>query len=216
MQIKLTIQFHEQEIPPKCRKPRNVEHEETVKVKIADTTEEEAPVAFVVHQYNESPIKVRSYKGQLYKEVPVVFYNGKECKEYKLEDIPWEKLLKKYTRFGDYTTKSEYMTFLQVTSREYLLVNGVVYKRCYEPYYRIVTFGCSGDGTAIFPEFSDKSRKTVSGYSALDKERAIKDAILIAEGRKDNHCNDDIEKLSQGEISVHAPEFCKRKFKPQI
>lgn len=38
MVIELEIEFHENEIPPKCRLPRPVKHKDTIKVKIAETT----------------------------------------------------------------------------------------------------------------------------------------------------------------------------------
>ena len=186
------------------------------KAKIKEASKEEAPLAFIVHSLKERPMEVRLFKGQLYKEARISFYNGKKSEEYPFDAIPWETVFRKYTGYGEYISKSEYIAYLKLTSREYLIVDGVVFRRCYEPFYRITTFDYRGCGTAIFPEFSDKSRKEVPGYSALDKDKAIADAIKIAEGRGDEKDIDSIKEMAQGPIEVIIPSACKRKFRPQI
>lgn len=216
MVINLEIEFHENEIPPRCRKPRQVRHQDTVSVKIRETTFEAAPIAFIVHSLRGRPVNVRLYKGQLYKEARISFYNGKESEEYPFESIPWHTVFCNYTPSNAYTTRAEYIAYLKVESREYLIVDRALYVRCYEPYYKITTFGLFGDGTAIFPEFSLKSRKIVFGYSALDKDQAIEDAVAIAKERGDDGSIDGIKNLAQGPIDVLIPEACKRKFNPQI
>lgn len=216
MIIELNIEFHESEIPPRCRLPRPVSHKETVKVKIKEARKEDAPVAFIVHSLKERPMEVRLYKNQLYKEARISFYNGKKAEEYSFDTIPWETVFRKYTGYMEYISKSEYIAYLKLTSREYLIVDGVVFRRCYEPFYRITTFGYRGCGTAIFPEFSDKSRKEVPGYSALDKEKAIADAVKIACERGDESSINSIKKMVQGPIEVIIPSACKRKFRPQL
>lgn len=107
-------------------------------------------MAFIVHSLKERPMEVRLYKNQLYKEARISFYNGKESEEYPFDAIPWETVFRKYTGYGEYISKSEYIAYLKLTSREYLIVDGVVFRRCYEPFYRITTFGYRGCGTAIF------------------------------------------------------------------
>lgn len=216
MTIELNIEFHESEIPPRCRLPRPVSHKENVKVKIKEANKEEAPVAFIVHSLKDRPMEIRLYKNQLYKEARISFYNGKESEEYSFDAIPWESVFRKYMGYGEYISKAEYIAYLKLTSREYLIIDGVVFRRCYEPYYRITTFGFHGCGTAIFPEFSDKSRKEVPGYSALDKERAIADAVKIACGRGDESSINSIKEMAQGPIDVIIPSACKRKFRPQL
>lgn len=88
MTIELNIEFHESEIPPRCRLPRHVSHKETVKVKIKEASKKEAPLAFIVHSLKERPMEVRLYKNQLYKEARISFYNGKESEEYPFDAIP--------------------------------------------------------------------------------------------------------------------------------
>lgn len=214
MVIEIEIEFHENEIPPRCRKPRPIGHKEKVKVRIKEATASEAPVAFIVHSLKERPMEVRLFKNQLYKEARISFYNGKSAEEYAFEAIPWETVFRKYPNYGEYT-KAEYIAYLKLTSREYLIVDGRVFHRCYEPFYRITTFGYYGCGTAIFPEFSDKSRKEVFGYSALDKDQAISDAIEIARNRGDEKDFDSIRRMPHGPIDVIIPSACKRKFKRQ-
>lgn len=216
MVLEIDIEFHESEVPPRCRKPRMIGHKDKVKVKIAESTPEEAPVAFLVHSLKERPIEVRLHRGQLYKEARISFYNGESSEEYAFEAIPWQSVFEKYTGFGEYTTKQEYIAYLKLRSREYLVVDKKVFRKCYEPYYRVITFGLYGGGTAIFPEFSDKSRKVVVGYSALDRDRAISDATHKAKERGDEESIPSIRKMAQGPIEVLIPEACKRKFRPQI
>lgn len=213
MVIDLQIEFHEQEIPPKCRKARPVGYQENVKVKVREAEPDSAPVAFLIEERGKNPLIIREYKGQLYKEANISFYNGKESEPYPFDEIPWETLFKKYTIPGTYTTRAEYIAYLNVESRKYLIVDRTVYRQCYEPFYEIVTFGLCGDGTAIFPQFSDRSRKMVQGYGALEKEKAIADAIVVANGRRDGKSIPGIKNLVHGEIKVLLPQMCKRKYK---
>lgn len=215
MVIELEIEFHEQEVPPRCRLPRPVEHKDTTKVKIAEVSPEVAPVVFVIRNERDKT-EVRRYKDKLYKEAKLSFYNGKQQEEYPFEEIPWQTIFRKYTPFGEYTTRAEYEAYLKLRSKEFLIVDKVVFIRCTEPYYHIAVFGYSGCGTAVFPEFCDSSRKSVLGYSALDKETAIKDAVKIARSRGDEDCIERIEKLVHGYIEVLDPSACKRKFTKQI
>lgn len=213
MTIDLEIEFHENEIPPRCRKPRPIEHKETVKVKIREVSDEVAPIAFTIEGDRKDSVIIREYKGQLYKEANISFYNGREREPYAFDQIPWQTVLEKYTFPGTYTTRAEYIAYLKVQSRKYLIVDKTVYNLCYEPYYEIVTFGLCGDGTAIFPQFSDRSRKMVRGYSALEKDKAINDAITVAKATRDEKHISGIANLVHGEIKVLMPEMCKRKYK---
>lgn len=216
MKLQLEIDFSELEIPAGCRKPRHVEYKDTITVKIREATPENAPVAFIVHQFNQKPIKVRSYKGQLYREAWISYYDGKKSQVYPFEDTPWQQVLWPYRNpFDRPMTKAECVAYIKKEANTYLIVDNEVYRLCYEPYYRITTFGYSGCGTDIFTEFSSKSRKIVDGYSALDKSKAIKDAITIASERGDKHSILSITELSQGWIDVLLPVCCTRKFNPQ-
>lgn len=53
MVTSLEIEFHESEIPPRCRKSRMIGHKDTVNVKINEASEADAPVAFIFHSYNQ-------------------------------------------------------------------------------------------------------------------------------------------------------------------
>ena len=216
MEVLIDIGFSENEIPPRCRLPRAISHTETVKVKIKEATPEEAPVAFVVHSYNSAPLSVRLYKNQLYKEARISYYDGKQSQVYPFDETPWKtELSPTRSSFEKGLTKAEVMAYLKTRSRQYLIVDRTVYVQCYEPYYHITTFGYSGCGTGLFIDYSIRSRKVVYGYSALDKDKAIEDAIAIAEGREDQSCIENIKKCVQGHIEVLMPVACKRKYKPQ-
>lgn len=190
-------------------------HTEKVNIKICETSLEEAPIAFIVKLINEGSINIRTYKGQLYREARVSFYNGVESTEYNLEDIKWEHVLGKYQQSGELTTKAEYVAHLKLKSREYLLIDGVLYQKCYEPFYKIQTLGPKGGGTSIIVEFSDKSRKVVEGYSALHEKQVVNDAIKVAKCRDDFSSIPFLENLSAGRIQVKDTSKCRRLYKPQ-
>lgn len=213
MQIEITIEYHEKDIPsgtsPYSRK-------ENIKVRIPEVSLDDAPLAFLVHHCKDRAIEVRLHKSQLYKEARISYYNGKKTKEYPIDEIPWNRVLHKYSPFGGYSSKAEYIAFLKVAVREYLIVGNVVYRRCNEPYYHITNTAYKNRRTVIFPEFSDKSKKIMSGYSALDKETAIQDAIALAKKRGDANNMEDIKRMPHGHIDVLIPHACKRKFKRQI
>ena len=216
MELQIDIDFSEMEIPPRCRLPRAVSHKDVVKVKIKEATPEDAPVAFIVHSYNSAPLSVRLYKNQLYKEARISYYDGKQSQVYPFDETPWEmELSPTRLSFEKDMTKAEVLAYLKTRSRQYLIVDRTVYVQCYEPYYHITTFGYSGCGTGIFADYAIRSRKIVYGYSALDKDKAVADAVAIAESRGDYSCVESIRNCSDGYIEVMIPGACKRKYKPQ-
>ena len=213
MQVEIALEYREKDNSPEsllCNR------KEKIRVRIPEATDADAPIAFVIHNRNERPLQVRRYKNQLYKEARISFFNGKHTEEYPLENIPWGRVLHKYSLFGTCSSKAEYVACMKVAIRDYLIIDNVVYRRCNEPYYHIIRYGFGNCKTVIFTEFCDRSKKLIPGYSALDKDVAVKDAVRIANSNGISECVGDIEKMSQGFIEVLIPEACKRKFKRQI
>lgn len=214
MEIKFSIDYTESETPPHCRKPRDVSHSGEIKVKIKEIGEESAPPALIVHKYSEEPNIIRLYKGKLYREARLIHVTDNGPEVYTdLNSIPWDRFL---TPYSDSYSFAECKAHVKIQSSRFLIIGGVLYIRCYEPYYVIQSFGHSGDGTAIFVEYSKKSRSMVYGYSALNKRLVVKHAVEVAKSRNDMQCNQSIERCTQGWVDVLIPSVCKRKFKTQL
>ena len=75
MKVKVTVKYSEYYIPPRCRKPRQRDCEKDTYLTIRETTEQDAPIAFIVHEW-DGDVEYRFYKGKLYTKS---LYKNKCC-----------------------------------------------------------------------------------------------------------------------------------------
>lgn len=210
MKIKVDVNYKESYLPPRCRKLRYRDAEKTTILNIRETTEEDAPIAFIVHHYDKDII-YRYYKGKLY---TLTKWNDVHCGKDGLlppEEL-WQYLRGRYDYWnGDYeTNRKEYMK----EARQYLLIDGKVYHVSGEPRYVIITFGLGHNhgGTGMFvEEFYNPNISNKNYFSALDGEAAVAYANSVAAGRGDTN---DVGKF-KAEIDVLMPEVVKVKPRSQ-
>lgn len=210
MKVKVNVDFREGFLPPRCRKMRYRDATKEAVLNIRETTEDAAPIAFIVHNYDKDVV-YRFYKGKLY-----TLSYWREVHSGKDGLLPPEEL-HKYIRGrydywnGDYeTNRKEYMK----DAREYLIIDGKVYHISGEPRYVVMTFGLGHNhgGTSMSvvgyynPNISNKNY-----FSALDGEAAISYANSVAASRGDT---DSIGRF-KAEIEVLMPEVVKVKPKSQ-
>lgn len=231
--MKATIKFRytEMVIPARCRKARPKEGETTYAVNIREVEEQNAPIAFVVTEYDREPRKVRLYNGKLYRQVqdrqPQYMKTNKrdENRPFWLnqtaEAVNWQWLLG--TRGGnwngqmkcwDYRSQADNRDSIKKRAQEHIIVNGEAYKRTGEPYYHTICFGCGNNhgGTGFFIGWADYTdRKKIWGWTAADKKAATDKAAKVAANRGDTGSIDHILNPIE-DIAVLMPEAIKRKY----
>lgn len=196
--------YHEMEIPPRCRKPRPVEHTGTTTVMIPKLSSNDAPVAAIQRhdsQYSytyltEKPSteEVGYLQEKGYKEVDGEWTLDKE---YRVVDGEWyQKGSTTIKELGEpyHQTLSEERKpsaqveeyFDEIYSR-YAIIDGEVWYRTEEPHYYTQTFGL-GDNHGGTSLFVGNPNGTVGGYDGFPLthfEQAKADALRVAEGRGD-------------------------------
>lgn len=224
MKTKLNVQYTEMVTPPRCRKARPQEGEAEITINIRETTEDRAPVAFIVTEYDREPEIVRLYNGKLYKQVQdrqKQYYDTNERDEschfwlnQTAEQANWKWLLERY---GRYKTLAENTKSIKERADKFIIVDGMVYQRTGEPYYYGITFGLGMNhgGTGFCIGWADyRDRKAVWGMSAADKQAAINEVVQIALDRGDtnyvNHIKNPLE-----HIEVLMPSAIKRRYTNQ-
>lgn len=218
MKVETTIKYYKSYIPPRCRKERYEEVEEKVWRNVRECSMSEMELALVAEG-----VPYYAYKGKLYKEDKL-----HKCHEESFSS-PLDMLIKqgniystyyanlkdpKGCRFDDYSlyeSREDILRRLRKDLDRYLIVDGIVYKMTRVPFYRLVTFGCYGDGTGLFLDTYRYPRNAVVGmrglyFSALDHEKAIAKANEVSRRHGDFEQVGKFEKL----IEVYKPEYIKK------
>ena len=199
MKITIPYCYTEEEIPPRCRKPRRVEHVGEIGLAFHEVTAEAAPVA-IVHHYEKwgkgldrQPVTAfyRWWRNRLYARKMISRYVGDEDKgqtaaEFAEDPYPRtldpEKLYHKgphlavpggHTSYagGWYQTKAERRRGLMAWARSILFIDGERWGVIGEPCYEIATFGlgCNHGGTAVFVQHHYNPNVTRDRYFRLDE-----------------------------------------------
>lgn len=168
--VTTTVTFHPYRVPPRCRKPRQVEETFTVATDIPTITSAEAPVActfnpgyqrLTVPETDE--VTLRSYDGAFY--TSVVTSAGDE-------DFPAERTL-------DSWESDQVAAEREAHERlwKYLVIDGKVWETMGEPYYSVNTYGMGHNhgGTGLSLNFLRKGQDLSAGdYAATELESAIR------------------------------------------
>lgn len=142
-----------EEIPPRCRKPRDVTHDTSTEVEVARVEAKDAPVAFRVHDRigGDDPAReIRTHGGRLY--APYAAHRvGASQAVAGSADFPAEVDADYHNRV--YADSPESFA-AQVRERYavYIIIDGMVWSEVEEPGYQVTTFGLGGinGSTAIF------------------------------------------------------------------
>ncbi len=215
MKIKTWIKYEESYLPPRYRKLRYRECEEYVDINLAETTMENMKLAFEDNSYDG--------KGKIY------FFRNKLWTKAKINDICAPSDHDRYTspldaliywrehssrffphlwRDGEHPDKKHMVAMARKETRDFLLVDGELYKVISEPRYEINTFGLGHNhgGTGMFCSYHYNPNIRKDNYfSALQGEQAVAYANKVAAARGDTN---DIGKF-QPFIICHTPELVK-------
>lgn len=197
--------------PPKCKKPRKEYMKCFFQINIKELTKDDVKPAFFVKTPCEHNTMVISYNGSLYKEVYVSIFSS--ISERKKENFNFSNSIDFLETLDEKQTYNK----LKKNAEKYLIIDGIVYIKCYEPYYQCTTFGLGFNhgGTGLFISYADRKSRLLRGWRADDRQGAIDGCIKIAEGRGDTKSVESIKKKDT-EIQVFDPSFIKRKYKVEF
>lgn len=217
MKIKTWIKYEESYLPPRCRKLRYRECEDFINVTLKEVDPAELQLAFEDNSYSGKG-KIYFYCGKLWSKQKM--WSGVEecgCKT-ALEWLVWchencsAFFKSSYDReyYGEDTSREAVVKAARDSVKEYILVDGELYKITAEPRYEIDTFGLGHNhgGTGLFCEYCYNPNISNERYfSALQGEQAVAYANKVAAGRGDTK---DVGRFKPF-IVVHMPELVKVK-----
>lgn len=213
----INIEYWEEYIPPRCRKPRYRRTKKIFNAKVREVTKEEAPVAFVLSDYchwKEGRVKIRLYKGKFY--ILDTWHKYRESEDGNALDrefVGWAPTtadkfhLSIWQNAGSY---EEQCKRYKDRAREYIIIDNLVWTECGEPMYEINTFGLGhnhgGTGMFVATCYNPNIPKT-RYFNALEADKAIAEANAVAARRGDTESVGKFEKM----INVLIPECVRRK-----
>lgn len=194
MFIQRIMKYKEGYLPsPRHRKERFREAEAEFAAEIPETTAANAPVVLKVHEYEHyaDGIQVkdyRQYNGQLY--IPVLrheYFNCADDAECRQQAVGNEFATRLGFSSSYHFTKDEVASKYQEMADQFLVIDGMVWKRTSEPYYYVQTLGLGNNhgGTALMITDLPHHTYQMHTFSALQREEAVKTAIKVALDRGD-------------------------------
>ncbi len=193
--LPITITYDEEYIPPRCRKPRYRKAEKTYRARVRCITKADAPVAFILSDYHhrrEGTTKIRLYKGKLYMlETWQRYAPGKPECPLDREFIGFGPETAKTLRLHNYNTchgYEEQAAQLREEAARRLVIDGLVWIRCGEPVYEVMTFGLGHNhgGTGLFVQTSYNPNVSRDRYfNALQGDEAVAAMNVTARRRGD-------------------------------
>lgn len=216
IKFKIKIDYYEQYIPPRCRKPRFREETADITVSVRSVSCDEAPIAFRLSDFShkqENNTEIRFYNGKCYKRTMRRYIDAREwytpvcCAEIT-------SCLHPYMIYSTDRTKEYCIKAYRDEAKKYLVIDGEVWQQCGEPRYEINTFGLGHNhgGTGLFVDHNYNPNIPSRNYfSALDGDKAVAYANEVAQGRGDTKDVGTFEKM----IEVLMPECVKVKPRKQ-
>lgn len=136
--------YTEDEIPPRCRKPRPVAKQGYATVVINEVSEGDFPVAFVVHDklYDETP-EIRTYRG--HEQNRCLYVYSAPATSETVKRLLTGKMLQR-------NTLEEQKAVMREFQSRTVVFNGELWKQTeWEPCYEVCTFGLGSNhgGTAL-------------------------------------------------------------------
>ena len=214
--LPITITYDEEYLPLRCRKPRYRKAKKVYNARIRCVTKTEAPVAFVLSDYHhrqEGTTKIRLYKSRLYMlETWQRYAPGRPEFPFDREFIGFGPTMAGRLHLHNYNTCQGYKeqaTQLREEAARRLIIDGLVWIRCGEPVYEVMTFGLGHNhgGTGLFVETAYNPNISRDRYfNALQGDEAVAAMNETARRRGDTESVGRYGKM----IEVLIPECVKR------
>ena len=182
MKLNFDFFYTEDEIPPRCRKPRPVVKGGNTTLVIDEISESDFPVAFVVHDklYDETP-EIKTYRG-----------NEKDRYLYVFSAPATEEAVKRLLAASmlQRNTLEEQKAVIRKFQSHRVIFNGEIWERTeWEPCYEVCTFGLGSNhgGTALMLGTAAAGANVENDYifRADELEAAKTAAEAVALGRGD-------------------------------
>lgn len=207
--MKLTfdkVETCDYEIPKGCRKPRYVDHEYKMDFNIKEVSRNSVTPAFIIKSYQNEDREIISYRGHNYiqaqdRDPNYDKWSDEEQRRHPLfTNLSMDERGERWLRWEIGTVRMSYddvVKYMTERAGYILIVDGKIYRRCGEPYYLPITFGCGYNhgGTSYnvhYTNFKDRAKK-IYGLSPISLEKAREAAIKVALDRGDtdyvNHIN---------------------------
>lgn len=141
--ISLTGTYTRDEIPPRCRKPRPVTHETSAQVEVPMVTSDEAPVAFRIREIEDRVKEIRTFDGRLF--APYLPWSRQE--EPSLPGslhFPQDVNTERDRPFRSGESDEDYYRNAEAYYRQFVIIDGVVWRETSEPGYHVSTLGLGG------------------------------------------------------------------------
>lgn len=209
MKIRVLFNYTISTIPPRCRKPRLVTHNDgAVEVEIQELTAEQAPVAIRASGTKltddvEYAYDLRWWNGRLWSAVqlddncePRAYTNGMQDWEWPAmpeildlrlgsRNVSW--IFPFHSNFGS-NPRESVEADIQAFALDYVVIEGKPYRPVREPRYVVMTFGLGSNhgGTSLMVSASSNSNiKDEAFFGLLELEGAKAYATEVAERRAD-------------------------------
>lgn len=180
--------WHRDEIPPRCRKPRSVYYESTVEVDIPHVTSADAPVAVRVEETWPPLMRdYRLYEGNLYRQ-HLTSSREPIGVDGDLDSIRTFSSTHEARLYGA-TAEFQLQEYAQNWAASHLIIDGMVWVKCGEPRYVVMTFGLGHNhgGTSLMADYHDNENILAESYFRADEyEEALAHAVRVAKRRGDN------------------------------
>jgi len=199
--MKLTIPYtyHETGIPPRCRIPRPIRHEGTMRVTVHELTADDAPIA-IVQRWCDEMTTYRWWRKRLWVQMTEhdILCGG------ALTPITIDRL-RPHTSYERDNQQNNRRVLMQ-WGRAHIVIDGHVWRTSGEPRYVVMTFGlgCNHGGTGLLSHTSYNPNIRHTRYFRLDdRDNAVAEAARIAEARGDT---DALPMQADSEFDILIPE----------
>ena len=206
--ITITGHYNSWEIPPRCRKAREVQRETTTVVKVPVVAPENVPVVITDLRASKGfEVDYRLFNGDLYTRNRLnhgdrrVIVAGTDDYQSEIDERSgWDR--------GTGSSPEEFARERAKSYRHDIVIDGEVWSREEEPRYVVQTMGLGGNhgGTFLDAAGSDNPNIKANRYFRADQfAEAQEQAILVAENRGDEESIPRIRKTKPA-FEVHLPD----------
>lgn len=208
MELQVEYKYLEGYLPtPRCRKLRYRDAEGSLSVTVTEIKGEDAPVAFIVENYDNSKKEYRYYDGELWTKVQ---WRDLHCEKTGL--LPLSEL--QWYIHGVYAywncSRDEIEESYRKGAERYLIIDNIVYQVTGEPRYVAMFFGLGhnhGGTSLMIAEYYNSNISKDCYFNALERQKAIEFTKQRAIRRGDT---DDVDKIGKSyDIKVLIPDAVK-------
>lgn len=186
--MRVTVEFSYLErgvVPPRCRRPRDVWHDETTAVEVREVSAADAPIAFRVREPIRGTWPARWHGERLY-ALYRPWAHQQEVSRAGSRYFPPER--RDTTTRG--LSRDDALAALRDWAESFLVVDGVVWQQVGEPRYVVMTFGLGHNhgGTALLTDTGYNPNIAAGRYFRADQFREARaSAVATAERRGDSN-----------------------------